>query len=226
MGPPRRLGLALTWLALAAAMTSAQDLDAGVLLPESELTDDAGLALAARVDAFYATVHALRAHVVQRFHHRVHDRDLDAEGTLSVRRPDRLRILYDGGRAFAIEGTTFRAYEPEGEIVHEGELPEEMLADLLAVVSSAIRIRDAFDVRALPARDEGEVLEVRPRVRTPRWDRAILLVGADGAVSRILVVDPTGSWLRLVLTDVEYPRSMASGELTLPTHDGATVVSP
>lgn len=209
-----------------AALVRAQDVDAGVLPPPSAVTDEAGIVLARRVDGFYSRVTALRAHIVQRFHHRVHERDVDAEGTLTLRRPDRMRVLYDGGRGLSVEGTTFRAYEPEGSLVHEGELPEEALFDLLGVLSGATSVEGSFDVRALPSRDEGDVLEVRPRIRSARWDRAILLVATDGSISRILVVDPAGSWLRVHLRDVEYPRSIPSGELTLPVPDDALVISP
>lgn len=221
------LGVLVAAAQLGADVHAQDEEDAGLPLPPSAVTDEAGRALARRVDAFYAGVTALRARVEQRFHHRVHERDVDATGTLTVRRPDRLRLLYDDGRGLALEGAAVRAFEPAGSgLVHEGTLPDDAVLDLLAVLAGAGSVEASFDVRGLPARDEGEVLEVRPRARTARWDRALLLVASDGSISSVLIVDPTGSWLRLRLLDVEYPRTLPSGALTLPVPDGAPVVAP
>ncbi len=177
-----------------------------------------------RAEAFVASLHSFRAHVEQRYHDRVHDRDLRARATLALRRPDRLTLRYDDGRGVAIDGGAVVAVEPDVPLVHERTLPDDAFADLRGILSGTATLAETFDVRDLGHRASGDVLELRPRSRA-LWDRALVALDEEDTPQRVLIVDEAGNTLRWVLSRISTATLPASA-LSLPLPSGAETVRP
>lgn len=179
----------------------------------------------ARAEAFLAGLSAYQAHVTQRYHDRLHDRTLDAEGSIALSRPDHLTVRFEDGRGLSLAGTAALAYDPDvGEhgMVQERTLGDDDFPELRALLAGTATLADTFDVRAIGPSASGEVLEVRPRARTI-WDRALVSFGEDGP-TRLLVVDPAGNTVRWVLSRAV--RRLPVGALALPVPDRATHIAP
>lgn len=177
-----------------------------------------------RAEAFVASLRSFRANVAQRYHDRLHDRDLSARATLALRRPDRVTLRFGDGRGIALDGSTVTAVEPELPLIHERVLPDDALADLRGVLAGSRTLAEAFDVRDLGARSSGDVLELRPRTRA-LWDRALVAIDAEGTPRRVLIVDEAGNTLRWVLSHISTGALPASA-LALPLPSGAETVRP
>jgi len=178
----------------------------------------------ARAEAFVASLQSFRAHIEQRYHDRVHDRDLSARATLALRRPDRLTFRFDDGRGIAMDGATVTAVEPALPLVHEQALPDDAFADLRSVLAGTATLAETFDVRDLGRRPSGDVLELRPRNRA-LWDRALIAFDDGGTPQRVLIVDEAGNTLRWVLSRIRTGALPASA-LALPLPSGAETVRP
>lgn len=177
-----------------------------------------------RAEAFVASLRSFRANVAQRYHDRVHDRDLSARATLALRRPDRLTFRFSDGRGVALDGAAVTAVEPDAPLVHERALPDDAFADLRGVLAGTSTLAETFDVRDLGTRSSGDVLELRPRGRA-LWDRALVAFDDEGTPQRVLVVDEAGNTLRWVLSRISTGALPASA-LALPLPSGAETVRP
>lgn len=191
-------------------------------------SQDAPAGPLARAEAFALGLASFTAELRQRYHDRLHDRDVDSTGVLVLSRPDRLLVRFEGGRGLLLVGTSVLAYDPDvGEdgLVHERTLDDDELPELRALLAGTSTLADTFDVRELGPSSSGDVIELRPRTRIG-WDRALVAVGPDGVPARLLVVDEAGNTLRWVIERPRASRSLPPGTLALPIPDRAPRIAP
>jgi len=182
----------------------------------------------ARAEAFLAGLHGLTAHIEQRYHDRLHERDVESRATLAMSRPSRLLVRFEDGRVFWLAGTRLVAFDPDvGErgLTHERTLDDDDFVELRDLLAGTGTLADTFDVRELGPSASGDVLEVRPRGRLG-WDRALVAIGPSGAPTRLLVVDEAGNTLRWVWSDVRMAETLPPEALWWTEPEGTPHVLP
>lgn len=172
-------------------------------------TTEAGTVLA-DVLARYRSLRSLRARFEQRYVHRLHQREERWRGRVALARPGRMRIDYDRphGRVVVTDGTSLLAYDPEPAPGQYWEQPSaaDALPLALGVLTGAAQLEREVDARLIDASATGfvgAVLELRPRVPVPLYERVLLYVDRGerrrGRVHRVLVVDAAGNTNRFDL---------------------------
>lgn len=167
-------------------------------------------AVLAEVQSRYGAMRSLRARFEQRFVHRLHQRDERWRGRIAIARPGRVRIDYDRprGRVVVTDGLRLIAYDPEpapGQYWDQ-EANEDALPLVLALLGGGTTLETDFDARLIDTSGSafvGSVLELRPRVAVPLYERVLLYVDRSeerrGRVHRILIVDAAGNTNRFDL---------------------------
>jgi outer membrane lipoprotein-sorting protein len=214
---------ALPWAARAAALAALLSAVTGKIRSQ-----EAAPGPIARAESFLAGLRGLTARVAQRYHDRLHDREVEARATLALSRPSRLLVRFEDGRVFWLAGARVVAYEPEvGEsgLVHERTLDDDDFAELRGLLAGTSPLRADFDVRELGPSASGDVIEVRPRGRLG-WDRALVAIGPSGAPTRMLVVDEAGNTLRWVWSDVRTAETLPPETLWWTEPEGTPHILP
>jgi outer membrane lipoprotein-sorting protein len=191
-------------------------------------SQEEGLGPIARAETFLAGLHGLTARIAQRYHDRLHEREVESRATLALSRPSRLLVRFEDGRTFWLAGPRLVAYEPEvGEsgLLHERTLDEDDFVELRGLLAGTSTLTATFDVRELGPSASGDVIELRPRGRLG-WDRALIAVGPSGAPTRILVVDEAGNTLRWIWSDVRTAESLPPEALWWTEPEGTPHVLP
>ncbi len=197
-----RLGFLMSLGALAVALS-------GPAAAQLSPSDDAARVVA-EVQSRYGALRSLRARFEQRFSHRLHARDERWRGRIAVARPGMVRIDYDRprGRVVATDGARLIAYEPDpapGQY-WEQAASEDALPLVLTLLGGGATIDAAFDARLIDTTGTsfvGSVLELRPRIAVPLYERVLLYVDRSearrGLVHRIMIVDAAGNTNRFDL---------------------------
>lgn len=212
--------LALVVLA-SSVPTRAQD------TPSSQAT-----AVLDRALAFFRT----HPRVQGRFAHRYLDRDrsvdLRSQGRFALQLPQ-IGITFDGDDTapsrIAVDATQARLLQPrEGEapLLLAFRLDTTPLPPLLAVLDGTTPLESAFAARRIATDDGTDVVELRPSDPTSQVDRIWLEVSANGAPTRLLVVDWRGATHRVTFDRITTPARLPASLLAPTFPADAILVEP
>lgn len=181
-------------------------------------TDTPERVVAASVQAFYDQTRDVSARFHQTYVHKLYQRTDRSKGRVVFKKPGRMRWDYDtpNGKVIVTDADRLLVYEP-GESGEKGQVIEQPLstAQLPAAMGFLMgtgRLEADFTFRLLDAHREGftsgHVLELRPKVPSPHYDRILFYVESRpevrGLVRRLLIVDAEGNRNRFDFTELAF----------------------
>lgn len=229
-----RLVIASTLISLA---TLASPL---VAQPTTSEANAAARAVAANVQSFYEQTTSVSAVFFQTYVNRLYQRTDRSKGRVVFKKPGKMRWNYasPNGKVIASDGRKLVVFEP-GDAAEPGQVFEQSIADsqlpqALSFLMGTGRLENDFTFRLLDAAKEGfangDVLELRPRVASPHYERILFYVERDprfrGLVRRVLIIDPNGNRNRFDFSAFEFNRPASDDQFRFQPPAGTRVVSP
>jgi outer membrane lipoprotein carrier protein len=202
--------------------------------------EDEARAVAAAVQSFYDQTRDVSASFYQTYVHKLYKRTDRSKGTVVFRKPGMMRWDYakPNGKIIVSDGRRLQVYEPgdgdEPGQVYEQRLNEAQLPQALAFLMGIGRLEENFTFRLLDSKREGyssgEVLELRPRVPSPHYERILFYVESDprlrGLVRRVLIIDPNGNRNRLDFSELEFNKLVPDSRFRWKPPKGTHRVKP
>lgn len=181
--------------------------------------------IAARVQSFYDETKTIQADFYQTYYHKLYDRYDRSKGHVVFKKPGMMRWDYDkpNGKVIVSDGHTIQVFDPgqDGEAPQllEQDIGDNQLPQAFAFLTGKGRLDEQFRFRLLDPQRQGfkggYVLELRPKVPSPHYDRILFyvqLVGSEGAqagvVRRVLIIDPAGNRNRFDFSNMKFNRDV------------------
>lgn len=163
--------------------------------------------VAASVQAFYDQTRDVSASFHQTYVHKLYQRTDRSKGRVVFKKPGKMRWDYDtpNGKVIVADRDRLLVYEPGEEGEHGQAIEQPMsgaqLPAAMGFLMGTGRLEADFSFRLLDASREGfatgHVLELRPKVPSPHYDRILFYVESRpelrGLVRRLLVIDAEGN---------------------------------
>ncbi len=156
----------------------------------------------ASVEEHYGGVNELSAKVTQTNHLKAIGKSQKFEGTLSIKKPGRLRLDYTNGQVILVDGKTAMFYSKKSE-----QLVKKTFADVqqmnipVAFLLGAAHIRDDFDVLQ-PDPKAPRSLELLPKKQGAAMKKLEMRTDDAGRITGLTIFDKSGNMTELALTDV------------------------
>jgi outer membrane lipoprotein carrier protein len=156
----------------------------------------------AAVEDHYRGVNEFTAKVTQTNNLKAIGKTQKFEGTLSIKKPGRLRLDYTNGQVILVDGKTVLFYSKKS-----GQLVKKTFADVqqmnvpLAFLLGAAHIRDDFDVLQ-PDTAAPRSLELLPKRPGAAMKKLGLRADDAGRVIGLTIFDKSGNTTEIVLSDV------------------------
>jgi outer membrane lipoprotein carrier protein len=224
---PRVLAYASALLAsIAASIALAQSPSPAPQAPVAAPAPAAGDAqlVAASVQAFYDQAKDLSASFFQTYVNKVYQRTDRSKGRVVFKKPGMMRWDYDlpNGKVITSNGKRVLVYEPgedgdKGQVI-EQDLGNAQLPQAMSFLLGTGKLEEDFTFRLLDAAREGygagDVLELKPRVPTPHFERLLFYVektkALRGLVRRLLIIDSSGNRNRFDFSAIKFNGSVGS----------------
>lgn len=203
-------------------------LAATLLAQAPDPAPDAGLArsLLRRVEQRHARTNDLVARFSQSYRSGMLGRELTERGTLSIKRPGRMRWEYKDPepKLFVSDGRTFYFYVPaDRQVIVSEQDPSRSLAARL--LSGRGGLADEFEVTLESPLEEGVVrLKLVPRGGQADVERAFLDVEPSGRIRAILLDDLQGNRTRFRFEAVRENRGLRDELFRFQVPDGVEVI--
>ncbi len=200
--------------------------------------------VAALVQSFYDQTRSLQADFHQTQFTKVYDRTTRARGTVVFSKPGKMRWDYarPNGQIFVSNGEQLVVYQPPDEGEQHGQLIERPIQDdqiplAFSFLTGTGRLDRDFNLRLLdPARQGfpgGYVLELRPRVPTPQYERVLFYVRImerggrqAGVIQRVLIIDSAGNRNRFDFREMRFNRNVPEARFQFTPPAGTRRVTP
>jgi outer membrane lipoprotein carrier protein len=228
-------------VAIVSALISGITLASPLLAQQPAGAQDAtARAVAANVQSFYDQTTSVSAAFFQTYVNKLYQRTDRSKGRVVFKKPGKMRWNYDSpnGKVIASDGHKLTVFEP-GDAAEPGQVFEQSIADsqlpqALSFLMGTGRLENDFTFRLLDAAKEGfangDVLELRPRVESPHYERILFYVERDprlrGLVRRVLIIDPNGNRNRFDFSAFEFNRAAADDQFRFQPPSGTRHVSP
>jgi outer membrane lipoprotein carrier protein len=200
---------------------------AALLAATPAAADDAGLALARRVDQRQAAVRDLTARFEQRYRSGALGRELVERGTLAIRRPGRMRWEYrePERKTFVSDGRTFYFYVPADRqvIVRQTSGERGLTARLLSGEGGLV---SQFEVGLEASPGPGlQRLRLVPREPDPDVERVYLDVDAQARIVGLELFDAQGNRSRFRFEELKENVGLGEGPFRFEIPAGVEVVT-
>jgi chaperone LolA len=153
------------------------------------------------VEDHYRGVNGLTAKVTQANHLKAIGKTQQFEGTLSIKKPGRLRLDYTNGQIILVDGKTVLFYSKKS-----GQLVKKTFADVqqmnvpLAFLLGAAHIRDDFDVLQ-PDPAAPRSLELLPKRPGAAMKKLGMRTDDAGRILGLTIFDKSGNTTEIALSD-------------------------
>ena len=145
------------------------------------------------IEAHYRDLTDLTAKVVQRNFLKSVDKTQTFEGTLSIKKPGKLRLEYTNGQVIVVDGKEAWFYSKKSEQVIRRTFKDFEQANIpVAFLLGAGAIRQDFDVSVPEGGGEG-VLDLVPKKAGAAMQKLRLHTIEAGRISRMIVFDRSGN---------------------------------
>ena len=197
--------------------------------------------VAAAVQTFYDQTQDVSARFSQVYVHKLYNRTERSQGQVVFQKPGKMRWDYasPNGKVIVADGNTLQVFDPgEGEDEPPQLLVQDMktaqLPNAMAFLMGTGRLEDDFAFRLLD-RDHkvfpgGSVLELRPKVATPHYDRILFYVSSAaktrGLVQRLIIVDAVGNRNRFDFAALKFNTDVANSRFDFDPPAGTRRVQP
>lgn len=154
------------------------------------------------IEDHYRAVDDITARVVQTNDLRSLGRTQTFEGTLSIRKPGRLRLDYTNGQIIVLDGTTAWIYSKKsGQAIKRAFTDIEQANIPVALLLGAADIRRDFEV--VSASDGPErTIELLPKKPGEAMKKLVLRTDASGRITAMTIVSGSGNSTEIVFSDV------------------------
>jgi outer membrane lipoprotein carrier protein len=195
-----------------------------VALPLSAQTPSAA-ALAKKVDAHYNHLHSLEARYSERYQGMGMDRT--ETGTLTLRKPGRMRWAYDSppGKLFLLDGKNAISYTP-GD-AEATRFPESKLDDLrspLRFLLGHTELAKELDGLTLTLANGGYTLSGTPKGISQRVRSLALRVDAEGVIHVLRIEETDGAVTTFTFSDIHENVRTDDAEFRFTPPAGVTVI--
>ncbi len=182
-------------------------------------------ALAHTVDAHYNHLHSLRCRYTQRY--RGLGMDRSETGTLTLRKPGRMRWAYDNpaGKLFLLDGHAAITYTP-GD-AQATRLPAKQLDDLrspLRFLLGHTELAKELDGLSLTLVNGGYTLSGTPKGMQQRLRTLALTVDAGGLIHSMRLTEIDGATTDFTFTDIREDIPTKDADFTFTPPPGVTVI--
>ncbi len=233
---PRPLWLAAVAAVLALAVAIAIPPESGHAQQQPDAATVAGA-----VQAFYNQTKGVRARFYQTHYLRVYGRYDRSHGTVVFAKPGKMRWDYDApnGKIVASNGSELTVIDPpagddRGQCI-QSPLADDQLPAAFSFLTGTGRLEEDFTFRLLDAARQGYadgyVLELRPRVPSPHYERILFYIlrrdgRPTGVVRRVLIVDASGDRNRFDFSEMEWNPSTSASTFRASPPSGVRCVHP
>jgi outer membrane lipoprotein carrier protein len=177
---------------------------------ESQPVEEPIADIVQRVEAHYDHLQDFKARFTQRLIHRIVHRTVEESGTVSFKRPGRMRWEYQNPEKILVtDGSKSYFYVPEDRQVIVSQTPGGAMGlapdSPLAVIMGETRLSDAFEVTSSDAEPVagGRVLRLVPRRPQEDFEEAEIEVRPDdGQVMRVSLLDQQGNRTEFLFEDI------------------------
>lgn len=205
---------------------------------ETAAAEAAGVA--ATVQTFYDQTRDVSAHFIQVYVHKLYNRTERSQGQVVFKKPGKMRWDYasPNGKVIVADGNTLQVFDP-GE---EDEPPQLLVQDMqgaqlpnaMAFLMGTGRLEDDFAFRLLDREHKhfpgGSVLELRPKVETPHYERIVFYVSGAantrGLVQRLVIIDANGNRNRFDFSELKFNTQVADSRFDFDPPAGTRHVKP
>jgi outer membrane lipoprotein carrier protein len=164
---------------------------------------NAAEALARRIEERQRNIQDLQGRFTQTYRSGVLGRDVVERGTVSIKRPGRMRWEYRDPEAktFVSDGKTFYFYVPaDKQVIVRDQADSRGVTAML--LSGRVEILNQFDVGLEASPAGGARLRLSPRKPDGEVDRIYLDVDATDRIRTIEILDPQGNRSRFDFQDL------------------------
>ncbi len=187
-------------LLVAASLTAAR---AGTTA-ENERSQPTKDQVLASVEDHYSRLTDLTAKVVQQNYLKSVDKRQRFEGTLTIKKPGRLRLAYTDGQLVVIDHREIWIYSrANAQAIRRTFRDFEQANIPVAFLLGAGSIRKDFEVTLVPADIPVSVLDLVPRKRGAAMKKLRLLVDNSGSITRMIIFDRSGNMTDILFAGVK-----------------------
>lgn len=203
--------------------------------------DDEARQVAASVQSFYNQTKGVEARFRQSYYYKLYDRRENSSGTVTFLKPGCMRWRYGepNGKVITSNGQELWVFEPgdEGERAQclRQPISENQLPQAFSFLTGTGRLEEDFTFRLLDSQRQrypaGYVLELRPRVSTPHYDRILFYVPRrderpSGIVQRVMIIDSSGNRNRFDFEDFQWNPRVTVGSFNYQPPSGVRCTVP
>lgn len=214
---------------LAAALLAPASL-LGQPQPDPQPTADQVIA---RMQQFYNTTTDYQSDFFQTYFNRLFNNYQRSHGKVYFKKPGRMRWEYapPERKLFVSDGRTMWAYEPEANQAFQQSLQDSQLPTALSFLTGQGNLATEFNFRLIPARqygfEGGSVVELRPKVANPQYQRLVLFVNArNNQVERSLVIDQAGNRNKMEFTNARQNQGVPDSRFSFTPPRGVRIIHP
>lgn len=181
--------------------------------------------LAGLIEDHYRTLTDLTARIVQKNYVKSVNKTQTFEGTLSIKRPGRLRLEFTNGQVIVIDGKEAWFYSKKSEQAIRRTFRDFEEANIpVAFLLGASEIRKEFEVLE-PGADAPQALDLLPRKKTATSMKKLrLLADEAGRITRMVITHRTGDTADIQFTDVQEGTGLDDGRFKFRVPKGTEVI--
>lgn len=155
------------------------------------------------VEAHYRDLVDLTATVVQKNFLKSVGKTQTFEGTLSIKKPGKLRLEYTNGQVIVVDGKEAWFYSKKSSQAIRRTFKDFEQANIpVAFLLGAGAIRKEFEV-SRPEAGDPRVLDLKPRKTGAAMKKLRLYTNDSGRITRMIVYDRSGNTSDIVFSDVK-----------------------
>lgn len=179
----------------------------------------------ARLKAFTADLHTLRAEFTQTVLNDELETVRESSGSFLLRRPGKFRWNYETPFEQVIvgDGTDLWTYDPELEQATVKPMAETLASSPASLLTGTRPIEEEFIVRELGPASELYWIELMPRVRDTDFERVRVALN-QGRLDTMELQDNLGQTTRIRFRDLEINVDIEDGAFRFTPPEGADVI--
>jgi outer membrane lipoprotein carrier protein len=176
------------------------------------------------VEAHYRDLVDLAAKVVQKNFLKSVEKTQKFEGTLSIKKPGKLRLEYTNGQVIVIDGKEAWFYSKKSSQAIRRTFKDFEQANIpVAFLLGAGAIREEFEV-TLPDADDPRTLDLAPRKAGAAMKKLRLATEESGRIIRMTVYDRSGNTSDVVFSDVREGIGLGDAPFRFKVPKGTEVI--
>jgi outer membrane lipoprotein carrier protein len=182
--------------------------------------------LAGLIEGHYRSLTDLTARIVQKNYVKSVNKTQIFEGTLSVKRPGRLRLEFTNGQLIVIDGKEAWFYSKKSEQAIRRTFRDFEQANIpVAFLLGASEIRQEFDVQAPEASAPQTALDLLPKKRSGTMMRKLRLhADESGRITRMVITHRSGDTADIQFTDMQEGTGLDDARFQFRVPKGTEVI--